>query len=455
MTEPEESPQDTEEALNSLLESEADNDQVDQFLDELSASDAARAVSRLDWEAQERLLTRLSPSQAAHLVVELCEVQAAGLLDGLDPSAAAEILHELPGDERVDLLSELPESSAETILEEMSPEDAELSRRLGAYDSDSAGGLMIAELVTYPAGATVGDVVKDLRRQATVYRDYQVQYLYIVDDQSRLVGVLPLRRLLQAEDDTQVDEAMIPDPLTVLDQDTLEELIDFFDRHHFLAVPVVDADGRLVGVVHNEAVNEAEHDRSDDDYRKASGLVREELRSMPLLLRSRRRLSWLSVNIVLNIVAASVIAAYQETLAEAIALAVFLPVISDMSGCSGNQAVAVSMRELSLGLVRTNEKRYVFIKEASVGVINGIMLGAMVAGAAYLWKGNPYLGAVVGLALAINTIIAVIVGGIVPLVLKHWGKDPALAAGPILTTVTDICGFFLVFALASGVLDRL
>lgn len=176
---------------------------------------------------------------------------------------------------------------------------------------------------------------------------------------------------------------------------------------------------------------------------------------MPLLARSGRRLSWLSLNIVLNIVAASVIAIYQDTLAAAIALAVFLPMVSDMSGCSGNQAVAVSMRELSLGLVRPTELLRVLGKEASLGVINGLALGILLGAIAFLWKGSPFLGLVVGGALAVNTVVAVSLGGAIPLLLKRAKLDPALVSSPLLTTVTDMCGFFFVLSFASLVLDKL
>ena len=176
---------------------------------------------------------------------------------------------------------------------------------------------------------------------------------------------------------------------------------------------------------------------------------------MPTWVRSGRRLSWLSINIVLNIIAASVIAVYQDTLSAVIALAVFLPMISDMSGCSGNQAVAVSMRELTLGLVRAGELARVAWKEAVVGVINGCVLGLLLGLAALAWKGNPTLGLVVGAALAVNTIVAVTIGGLLPLIMKGLRLDPALVSGPILTTVTDMCGFFLVLSLATAVLPQL
>jgi len=176
---------------------------------------------------------------------------------------------------------------------------------------------------------------------------------------------------------------------------------------------------------------------------------------MPILLRSRRRLAWLTVNIGLNIMAASVIAAYEDTLTAVITLAVFLPIVSDMSGCSGNQAVAVSLRELTLGSAVPKDILRVLRKEAVVGIINGAALGLLLGLVAWAWKGNPTLGLVVGGALAANTVIAVSIGGTVPLLLRRFKYDPAVASGPLLTTVTDVCGFFLLLSMASLVLPAL
>ncbi len=222
----------------------------------------------------------------------------------------------------------------------------------------------------------------------------------------------------------------------------------------------MDAKGKLRGLVTRAAVMEATAEHQTDDYLSASGIIGgEELRSMPLLLRARRRLSWLLPNILLNMAAASIIAAHEDTLQSVIALAVFLPMVSDMSGCSGNQAVAVSMRELTMGLIRPAEYLRVLWKEGSVGLINGsvlgIVLGIVLGTIAALWQGNLYLGLVIGGALALNTVLSVLLGGLVPLLMKRFKIDPALASGPILTTCTDMCGFFLVLSIASSMLDKL
>ena len=166
-------------------------------------------------------------------------------------------------------------------------------------------------------------------------------------------------------------------------------------------------------------------------------------------------MAWLTLNIVLNMVAASVIASFESTLSAVIALAVFLPIVSDMSGCSGNQAVAVTMRELTLGVIKPIDALRVWRQEASVGLINGVVLGLLLGGAAWAWKGNVYLGVVVAAALSANTLLAVSIGGTVPLLLKRFGIDPAVASGPVLTTVTDMCGFFLVLSLATAMLPLL
>lgn len=426
------------------------------YLDALPEGGTALAVSRLSEDEQTLLLTTLVPEQAAELIEQVPEVQAVELIERLEPDAAAAILDELPSDTQADLLGELDDADAKAILDKMAPEEARAARELVRYPYDVAGGLMVKEFLSYRDEATVTDVLEDMRANAETYVDYDVQYAYITAARDKLVGVLRLRDLLLARPSATMRSLMIRDPLFVPDGATLDDLRATFDHYQFFGMPVVNDRGSLVGVVRRADVEEALADRSDDQYLKAQGIVGgDELRTMPLLLRSRRRLAWLSVNIVLNIIAASVIAMYQDTLAAVIALAVFLPIISDMSGCSGNQAVAVTMRELTMGLVRPTEMLRVWLKEVSVGTINGVVLGILIATAAWVWKGNGYLGLVVGGAMAANTIVAVSIGGVVPLVLRRLNMDPALASGPILTTITDMCGFLLILSLAATMLPLL
>jgi magnesium transporter len=433
-----------------------ESERLSRFLGELSPLEVVRCVSRLDPLDRVRLFSMLDPDHAATVVEQIPEVQAADAIGQLEPGVAAAILEQLPSEDRADLLGEVEDPVAEAILGEMDSQEASATRALREYPHDVAGGLMTLEYLAYRDTATVGDVLLDLRKHAEAYRDFVVQYAFVTTEQGRLVGVLRLRDLLFSGMSAPLRSIMTADPLSLSDLAPLDEVRGAFESHNLYGMPVVDSSGRLVGMIRSAAVSEALAERSEAIFLKAKGIVGgEELRTMPMLQRSRRRLAWLSINIVLNVIAASVIAFYQDVLTAVIALAVFLPIISDMSGCSGNQAVAVSMRELSLGLIRPSEVGRVWLKEISVGWINGFALGALIALLAWLWKGNPALGLVVGAAMMLNTVVAVSIGGTVPLLLRRWGVDPALASGPILTTVTDMCGFFLLLGIAAALLPLL
>lgn len=438
--------------LSELLD-RGDEAAVRALMAELSESDRTLAASRLPAEALGRLLDILGSEAAAGLIELLPLSQAAAAIEAVEPRAAAEILEALASDDRADVLAEVFEADRQAILAASEAGTAHEVRKLLAYDADTAGGLMRTEYVQLHSRQSVSAAIEQIRRGADAYAGYAIQYLYAVDEQGRLEGVVPLRSLLLAKTDAQLSELMVREPVVFHVDDRLATLARVFRAQGFLGAPVVDHAGRLVGVVERAAVHDAAIDVAESDHMKSLGIASgEELRSMPPIERSRRRLAWLSINILLNLFAASVVAAYQDTLQAAIALAVFLPIISDMSGCSGNQAVAVSLRELSLGVVRPSELAHVLGKEAFVGVLNGAALGAMLALLAWVWQGSAALGAVVGLALGINTLFAVSVGGTTPLVIKRLGWDPALASGPILTTLTDVCGFFLTLQLATTLL---
>lgn len=426
------------------------------FLKELPPGEDARVMARLSQSDQQNVIELLDNEHAARLMESLPEMQAGQLLSGLEPEQAAPIFDEMHSDEQVDLLHQMSEVQSEAILKEMDPGEAENVRFLSQYNDLSAGGLMMTELLSFEESLTVDDVVSDLRRNAEKYAAYNVQYSYVIDVNHRLIGVLRLRDLLLAPPMRPISKMMIQNPTSVLASTSLQDLLHFFDAHPLFGLPVVDEDQKLVGVVRREDVEEAGEEQAGKTFLRFAGIMGgEELRSLSLKIRSARRLSWLSINIVLNIVAASIIAMYEETLSSVIALAVFLPIVSDMSGCSGNQSIAVSTRELVLGVIRPRDWFYVFRKEFALGLLNGLALGLLLGFVAYLWKGNLYLGLVIGGALALNTLMAVCLGAIIPLILKGFKMDPALASGPILTTLTDMCGFFLVLSFAQLALPKL
>ena len=445
---------------NELLENleSGDKKAVTDTLNLLSAEEQRRAFSRLSHEHQTGVVALLDPELAAEVIDHLPDSQSYDILHTLEPDLAAPIIEQLPEEVGADMLRNLTESESDAVLEQIDDaEEVESLRELISYDPESAGGLMNHHVAAFPKNLKVGELLDALGSESNELSEAEVQYIYTLNKDESLAGVLPLRNLVIAPRHLELGSLMIADPARVSLNDSLETLEAKFEEKNFLGLPVVEPEtGILHGVVSREAVSKARAKHEVADFQQSSGIIGgEELRSMPLIHRCARRLSWLAPNIILNLVAASIIAMYEGTIQQVIALAVFLPIVSDMSGCSGNQAVAVSMRELTLGVIRPSEFLRVIWKEGFLGIINGVILGILLGTIAAIWKSNVYLGIVIGGALAVNTVVSVLLGGLVPLALKRFKIDPALASGPILTTCTDMCGFFLVLNLAALAMSKL
>lgn len=438
--------------LLTRIRTQIEKDQLEPIAAELKKAqpyDAAWCVSRLPVEDRVRIFTSLDPLQGARIFQEMdltrqTEILNLGRLPGMvklvqhmDSDEMADVLGSLDPIEKVRWLSTLPQqelSEAESLL---------------AYPPDTAGGMMAKEFLSVPATLTVGEVASRLQKLASNYENVRVSYVYVVEEAGKLEGVLPLRNLILTPKETPVREFMLKDVATIADTASKREVAELFRERNLLALPVVNSDRRLVGVITSDDVMDVIQELADEELLKLAGVSREESRESPLWKIVHRRLSWLTVNIFLNLAAASVIAFYEDTLSAVIALAFFLPIISDMSGCSGMQAVAVSVRDLALQKLLPADYFRVLQKELMIGLINGLVLGTIIGIVAFLLKGVAMLGVVVALALWINTVIAVSFGGVVPLLIKRFKFDPAIASGPVLTTLTDIMGFFILLSLAT------
>lgn len=421
---------------------------IDAELASISEVDARHEFFKLTEGEQNIVLQEGSVALICDILEPLPDLEIALLLERIQASRAAELLSGFTVADRAQIIDELDEDDAEAVTAEFTSNTASEINKLLDYPEHSAGRLMEPSPVYFAGNDTVGNVLKRIVEDETALDSAVGQHPYVVDVNGFLSGVLSLRELLTARRQTSLNEIMRPAD-SIGEYADLDEIRDFFDERDYLGAPVIDAGGALVGALSKDTAMDAVRARLQTNAEKARGGVADELRSMPLLFRSKRRLSWLTANIGLNIVAASVIASFEPTLAAVITLAIFLPMVSDMSGCSGNQAVAVSMREISLGLARPDDLFRVWKKEIFIGAINGVVLGAVIGLVAWVWKGNAVLGGVIGVALAINTMVAVSIGGCVPLLLKRFRIDPAVASGPLLTTITDMAGFFLVLGLAT------
>lgn len=425
------------------------------LLCEVHPTDAAQLITDLPVALREGVLLAIPIDRVADIVEELPDDVRVRAIEAMEPKEAAAILQEMDWDEEVDVLQEVDPEHAEAIMGHLGEEAPEL-RQLLSYDEDTAGGLMNKEFIAVPMNMTARETTLWLREKADEFADIPYTYLYVVDDSNRLGGVLSYRSLVLTSGDTPVTSLTDRESVSVPVHTTGEELVKLFRKHHYVALPVVDERGHLVGVVSQEDAHEYEVEETEEELLQISGILQgEELRDMPVFLRAGRRLVWLFLKIGLNLITASVIALHQSTISALAALAVLLPVVSDLGGSAGSQAAAVSIRELSLERVRPRDLMRVWLKELAVGLLNGVVLGLVVGLLAWLYERNMgHVGSAVGygslaaFAIGVNTLIAVSVGGLGPLVLKRIGFDPAIAAMPILTTFTDFCGFFLVLGLA-------
>lgn len=443
------------EKVGTLID-QGDAEALKNFVESLPSDEVVRLFNRLGGDRNVSVIEQLDADSAAAVLEDLPESQAARIVNQLSVEEAADIVEELSEVAQSEVLRELDSKTSQAILDEMEPTESEGLRGRIEYPADTAGALMTENYLAFSGEDTVGAVLEDLEKHADRYADFNVQYIYVISADGRLIGVLRLRDMLLAKRSKGILEMMIANPVSVSARTSLDKLGRMFDQHAFLGIPVLDHNFKLTGVLLRSTVLDARAKRARRTFLKLSGIIGgEELRSSPVRTRSLRRLAFLAPNIVLNLIAASVIALYQETLQAVIVLAVFLPIISDMSGCSGNQAVAVSIRELALGVIGPRDFWRIIWKEGSVGIFNGIVLGVILGGIAALWKDNLVLGLVVGGALAVNTILAMLLGGLIPVMLRAMRLDPALASAPILTTVTDMCGFFLVLNFATLTLSHL
>lgn len=430
---------------------------LEAFLQLLPPGEVAYTLSRLDEDHQTRLLAMVEPEAAADLMEHLVDHQVADLIEELPADRAAAIVDEMDSDDQVDVLAEMAEHEATAILERMDPVEAADARRLRNYEGDTAGGVMVTEYVSFIGDRRIDKVVDDLRRNAEKYAEYDVRYVYVISDLGKLLGVVRLRDLLLVSGRQSLDSIMIRDPVAVRVDTSVDDMEDMFDHYDFSVVPVVDNQERLVGVVHHVAVQEAHGEASDRALLRFGGIIAgEELRTMPMGGRAIRRLAFLIPNVLLLLISVSIIALFEKTTIERVtALAIFLPLVAGLAGSAGNQAVAVSIRELSLGLVKSTDILRVIIKELSVGLINGIILGLIVLLIAWAWRGNFYLGVAVGGSIPLTILVAAMLGGAIPLALKGLKIDPAMASGPILTTTVDLFGFLSVLSLAYLMLGKI
>jgi magnesium transporter len=442
---------DTLEKIRIALQSGRVNDAITALI-QLHPIDRADAFSELDDQAQSAILPRLDIPSTADLLEELEDDEAADVAENLSTERLAEVLDEMEPDEAADVLGDLPPETAALALAEMDDIDEVLP--LLSHPDETAGGLMTTWLVTLHPSETAAEAIDKLR--SAELEEEGPYYLYVVDEIDRLVGVVGLRDLVIAEPNTQVQAFMDPDVKSATTGIDQEDVARLMSRYDLTALPVVDDEGKLLGTITvDDVVDVIEEEATEDIYRLANLHDADLAIDSPISISVRRRLPWLYLSTLTAFFASWVISNFESIYEQVAVLAVFQSIVAGMGGNAGTQSLAIAVRAIALGEISIKDIWRTIFKEALTGIIQGVSVGILVGVGVYLWRGSPWLGLIIGLALIGNMLIAVIVGTLIPLVLKTLRQDPALASSALVTAVTDSAGFAIFLGLATLLLPFL
>ena len=416
--------------------------------EDLAAPDIAHLLSSVP-PKQRNILWNLVEAEelAADVLAYLGEEERSEIVARLGPEELANLIESFEFDDKVDLLQELPESVIEEVLLSMDFQDRQRVEDVLSYDEDSAGGLMNTDVVTVRPDITIDVVLRYIRR----YRELppMTDNLWVVNRRNEFIGQAPISKVLISDPTTTIREIMETEvePLVVSTYE--DEVAQRFERLDLVSAPVVSGDGKLLGRITIDDVVDVIRASADHSLMSQAGLDEDEDIFAPLVRTVRRRAIWLGINLLTAFVAAAVIGMFEATIEQVVALAILMPVVASMGGIAGTQALTIVIRGMALGRVGSANIRALVVREVLIGVANGLFWSLIVGLAAFVWFGDHTLGYVIAVAIVINLLVAALVGTLLPGYLKSMRIDPALAGGVVLTTVTDVVGFFCFLGIAT------
>ncbi len=439
-------------ALKDLVTAGGDEEFLDDQLKDLHASDIADLIEHLEDDQRLLLMRRLPPDVAADALAEMEEVERpADLLLQLELRRIGEIVGEMADDDAADILGELePEQQAEVLSAVAVPDAAHIEELLH-HAEDTAGGIMTREMLAIRSNLTAGEAIAEIRRQA--HGDMEFYTIFVIESDRRLIGVVSLHDLVLSEPDVALS-AIIEQPRAVVPVDMDQEEVSRILSHYNLAsIGVVDESGRLLGrVTFDDVIDVLEAEMTEDILRFAAVSDEEHVRGSTMdAIRSR--LPWLLLNLGTASLGALVVWSFRDTIETLVVLAVVMPIVAGLGGNAGTQALAVTIRRIALADESLAERWHVLRKEALVGLLNGLAVGALAFAFGYVLLGQgPVFGLVVLLAMWGNLVVASFAGAFIPIVLESAGIDPAVASSVFVTALTDLTGFLLLLGLATAVL---
>ena len=411
----------------------------------LHPSEVADFIERLPARERGGVWALLDPTQEGAVLAHMQDTVRADVLEQMRPTDVADATRTLAADDVADILQDLPNEVADTILQAMDAQNRQRLADVLTYPEDTAGGLMDTDVVSVRADVSLDVVARYLRRLGQI--PDQTDNLMVVDRDNQYLGVLPLAELLVRPAQSPVADWM-QDEISLSARLPATDVARLFEQRDLVSAAVVDEAGKLLGRITIDDVVDVIQEEAEQALRSMAGLGEDDMFS-PVIASARRRAVWLGINLLTAFLAAWVIGRFAETIRELVALAVLMPVVAGMGGIAGSQTLTIAIRGIALGQLVKSNIRPLLEKELAVGLVNGVIWSAVVALIVVVWFGDFSLGLIIGVAMIINLLVAALAGALIPVVLKRYAIDPAIAGGVILTTVTDVVGFMTFLGLAT------
>jgi magnesium transporter len=425
---------------------------VRKILEKLHAADVAYIIRLLNSTEQQKVLGLIDDREFLSEVFSQVEPPtSADLLASMEREKAVIILRDMDSDDVVSILDEMPDEVKEELLSHMSADDVEEVEELFQYPEDTAGRIMNTDYFALDEHVVVKDAIAELQTQSEEGTE-MVFYLYVIDHRNHLVGVCSLRQLLMVSADTEIGQVMAADVVSVQPETDQEEVAHVVERYDLLAVPVVDHENKMLGIVTVDDVIDVIRSEATEDIMKMVG-TGDEYHSRSISHSARMRMPWLLAAFIGGFIGIQFLKLFNATLEQTVALAFFLPIIIAMGGNIGITSMTIVVRGLATGKIAVKELGKVIYKELSVALILGVVYGTLLTALAYFQFGEiTYLGIVVGSSMFISMIMAAAIGTLMPIVLHLFKVDPAIATGPFVTSTVDSLGILVYLGLASAIL---
>lgn len=406
-------------------------------------------------EIRQRIFEVLSPEEVADFFeqLEIDEDEYESLFDTMDAEYASKVLEDMSYDNAVDIMNQLSKQKIVSLLTLMKREDAKEIKALLHYEEDTAGGIMTTEYISLKATMPVKEAMMHVKEQAP---DAETIYvIFTVNDNKQLAGVLSLRDLIVAENDSYIEDIMSERVISANAADDQEDVAQKMRDYDFIAMPVVDYQDHLLGIITIDDILDVMDEEASEDYSRLAGVSDVDATNDSIIKTARKRLPWLIILTFLGMITATILGSFEDTLSQVALLAAFIPIISGMSGNSGTQSLAVSVRNISTGEIYEQSKFKVALRETGSGFLSGLICSILLFLIIIILYGQPILAVIVGASLTIAMTVGTLVGSMIPLVMDKLKIDPAVASGPFITTINDIVSMLIYFGLATSFMSYL